>query len=347
MHLGHPVTQAILDHAAHDRLIGIERVAATGVVGITGPVLLENVIGLIGQTAIAQRRPRQAAFRCVIEYNIEDDFESGAVERFDHVPKLIEDCERALQRAVRLMRGEQRNGRIAPIVALSRRTVLRVELEDRQQLQGGNSEIFEVGDLLDQSSVCTALIGGDTRAGMASEPRNMELVNHGFRDGPFERQIALPVIKTGIGYDAFHGYGDIIARPCGGQAVVCLGDGRGETVGIEKDLLGVKPKTTVRIKGPVCPVGIHLARLDVRDKDMPVVIGAMLTGIERYGPYRLLGILVIEQEQLDHARMLREHAEIHAARANSRAERSGYARHDDATAHRQVIMLLFRAERSA
>ena len=39
MHLGHPVAQAVLDQPAHDRLVGIERVAAAGVVGVaaTGP----------------------------------------------------------------------------------------------------------------------------------------------------------------------------------------------------------------------------------------------------------------------------------------------------------------------
>ena len=96
MHLRHPVTQAVLDQAAHDRLVGIERVATAGVVGVSRFVLLEDVIDVVRQTAIAQRRPCPAAFRCVIEHNIQDHFEARAVERLDHVPKFVEDCERAL-----------------------------------------------------------------------------------------------------------------------------------------------------------------------------------------------------------------------------------------------------------
>jgi hypothetical protein len=82
-------------------------VATTGVIGVAGFVLLEDVIDVVGQTAIAQYRPRQAAFCRVIEDDIEDDFEARAVERFDHVSKFIEDRERVLVRAVSLMRREE------------------------------------------------------------------------------------------------------------------------------------------------------------------------------------------------------------------------------------------------
>ena len=59
------------------------------------------------------------------------------------------------------MRREERDGRIAPVVRLARRAVLRVELEHRQQLHCGDAQIFEVWDLFDHSSVCAALLGRD------------------------------------------------------------------------------------------------------------------------------------------------------------------------------------------
>ena len=59
------------------------------------------------------------------------------------------------------MRREERDGRIAPVVRLARRAVLRVELEHRQQLHCGDAQIFEVRDLFDQSSVCAALLDRD------------------------------------------------------------------------------------------------------------------------------------------------------------------------------------------
>src|SRR5262249_3893332 len=34
VHLGHPVAQAVLDHPAHDRLVGVQRIAAPGVVRV-------------------------------------------------------------------------------------------------------------------------------------------------------------------------------------------------------------------------------------------------------------------------------------------------------------------------
>src|SRR6516162_1523159 len=114
MHLGHPVTQAVQNEPAHDRLIGVERIATTTVIGVTGLIVLKDVIEIIGQTAIARRWPGRAALRGVIEDDVEDNFESGAVERFDHIPKFIEDSEWVLLRAVRVMRHEERNRLVAP-----------------------------------------------------------------------------------------------------------------------------------------------------------------------------------------------------------------------------------------
>ena len=203
------------------------------------------------------------------------------------------------------------------------------------QRTGGFGSGREVGDLLDQSSVCTALRGRDARAGMAREAAHMELVDHGLGKGPLERQTAVPVIAIGIGYDAFHGRGGIVAGPRRSPAVVCRGDRYGETVRVEEHLLGVEPISTLRGEGPVRPVGIHLARLKVRHKDMPVVIGAVLLGIERDDPCGLRGILVIEQKQLHKGRTLGEHAEVDAARAYGRAERSARTRCDGAGALRR------------
>ena len=107
MHLGYPIAQAILDQPAHDRLVGVQRVAAAGIVGVMRFVLLENVVKVIGQAAIAQRRPTMAALRGVIEDHIENDFDSGAVERLDHVAKFIENAEGLLPRTIRMMRREK------------------------------------------------------------------------------------------------------------------------------------------------------------------------------------------------------------------------------------------------
>src|SRR6266542_3712367 len=122
---------------------------------------------------------------------------------------------------------------------------------------------------------------------------------------------------------------DIVTGPRGGPAVVSLWDRYGETVRIEEHLLGVEPRSTIGCEGPVGPVGIHLARLEVWHKDMPVVIGAVLIGFERDNPCGLDGIRVIEQKQFHQDRTLREHAEVDAAGADRRAKRSTRTRCDD------------------
>ena len=55
------------------------------------------------------------------------------------------------------MRREKRQRLIAPVVAEARRTVLLVEGKDRQQLDRADSEILQIGDLIDQSGVGAAL----------------------------------------------------------------------------------------------------------------------------------------------------------------------------------------------
>src|SRR5215472_9450422 len=116
------------------------------------------------------------------------------------------------------MRREKRNGCIAPVVRLARWAVLRIELEYRQQLHCSDTEIFEVRNFFDQSSVCPAFLGRDARAGMTRKAAHMQLVKHGLNKGPLERQIALPIVATGICYDAFHRHGGIVAPARRGPA---------------------------------------------------------------------------------------------------------------------------------
>jgi hypothetical protein len=53
------------------------------------------------------------------------------------------------------------------------------------------------------------------------------------------------------------------------------------------------------------PIGVDLAWLEIRDEGMPVVIGAVLIGIERDDLRRLCSVLVIEQQQSTGWRSLR------------------------------------------
>jgi hypothetical protein len=53
-------------------------------------------------------------------------------------------------------------------------------------------------------------------------------------------------------------------------------------------------------------ISVHLARLNARHKDMPVVISTVPVRVEQDDPRRFNRIRVIEQEQLDQGCTFRE-----------------------------------------
>src|SRR4029453_2924230 len=61
VHRFHPVPKTVHDHAADDRLIGVERVPRSRVVGVAGGVALEDIVGTVVEPPEAQRRPAVVA----------------------------------------------------------------------------------------------------------------------------------------------------------------------------------------------------------------------------------------------------------------------------------------------
>jgi len=49
MHLLDPIAEAVHDHPADNRLIGVQRIPGTAVIGITRAILVENVVGAVVQ----------------------------------------------------------------------------------------------------------------------------------------------------------------------------------------------------------------------------------------------------------------------------------------------------------
>ena len=77
------------------------------------------------------------------------------------------------------MRREERNRRVAPIVNLARRTVLGIELENRQQLDRRNPELFQIGNLLDQAGIRSTQVFLEAGARMPGEAADVHLVDDG------------------------------------------------------------------------------------------------------------------------------------------------------------------------
>ena len=114
VHLLDPVAEAVDDHPADDRMIGVERVAGAAVVGVARAVVFEDVVGRVVESAEAQRRPAVVAFGGVVEDDVENDLDAGPVQRLDHVAKLVDRTERILTRAVGLVRREERDTAHSP-----------------------------------------------------------------------------------------------------------------------------------------------------------------------------------------------------------------------------------------
>ena len=185
-------------------MVGVEGVPGAGVVGVARAVVLEDVVGGVVEAAEAQRRPALVALRGVVEHDVEDDLDARPVQRLDHVAELVHRAERIPARAVRLVRREERDRRVAPVVDLARRAVLGVELEHRQQLHRGDPELLEIGDLLDQAGEGAAGLLADAGAGVAGEAAHVHLVDDGLRGRPAQRRVAFPVVGGRIDHHALH-----------------------------------------------------------------------------------------------------------------------------------------------
>ena len=164
VHLLDPVPQTVHDHPADDRLVSIQSIPATGIVGVSRAALFEDVVSRVVDPAKTERRPRVIALGGVVEHHVEDDLDARPVEGFHHVSELIDGAERVTTRAIGRVRREEGHGLITPVVHQAWRASLWVERKYRQQLHGGDPESFQIGNLLDQP--------GERAAGSSRRPRN-------------------------------------------------------------------------------------------------------------------------------------------------------------------------------
>ena len=219
--------------------------------------------------------PRVVAFGGVVEHHVEDDLDARPVQRLDHVAKLVDRAERILARAVRLVRREERNRRIAPVVDEPGGAVLGVELEDRQQFDRGDAELLQIRNLLDQAGIRAARLLRDAGAGMAGEAAHVHLVDDGPRGRALQRRVPFPVVRVRIHHHALHRCRGVVAfLPRGVAAVVLWNNharGRKDRAGLCRD------QTAFRSADRTVPEpdSRRSARLHARHEDVPVVIGAV------------------------------------------------------------------------
>src|SRR5512139_323821 len=108
--------------------------------------------------------------------DVQEDLNSGPVQRLDHIPELVERPQRIAAGTVAVMGGEKRKGGIPPVIAQSRGTILLVKGEDGEQFDRADSEVLQVWGFFRQSGIGAPPGGRDAGTGMSGEAAHMHLV---------------------------------------------------------------------------------------------------------------------------------------------------------------------------
>ena len=254
--------------------------------------------------------------RGMIEDHVQDHFDPGPVQGLDQIPEFVQHCQWVFPGAIPLVGSKEGHRGVTPIVDQSRRAVLDVELEDREQFHGSDPQVFQVRNLFHEPGEGASLLRGDPRAGMPGEPSHMQFINNGLGKRALERLIPLPIIPAQVGHHALHGLGGILPRPTGQVPTVTRGNRHGPAVGVQQDFLRIKSGAFLGRPWPRHPVPINLAGFEAGDEDVPVMIGPVLAGIESNHPFGLGRIHFPEQEQFYSSGAFGEDAEVDSFRIN-------------------------------
>jgi hypothetical protein len=118
VHVEHPVAQRVHDHLKHVRVPHQQAVPGARGVHVVAPVVVhEPVVGGVVDAAEGQRRPHVVALGGVVVDHVEDDLDPGRVQRADHGLELLHLLAAAAAGGVGVVRGEETDGVVAPVVA--------------------------------------------------------------------------------------------------------------------------------------------------------------------------------------------------------------------------------------
>ena len=156
---------------------GAGRVPVKARVGV-----FEPVVGGVVDAAEGQRGPQVVALGGVVVHHVEDDLDPGLVQRPDHGFELRDLLAPGAAGGVGVVRGEEADGVVAPVVAQPApgQDTFRHELVDRHQLDRRDSQSLQVLDdrRMRQPLVGAALLLRDERMQLGQAP-DMRLIDHG------------------------------------------------------------------------------------------------------------------------------------------------------------------------
>ena len=308
--------QAIEDHLAHDRVVAVERIAATGVIAILLAAVLQHVVDAVLQAFEAERRTLLVAFGRMVENHVEDHLDVRRVQCPHHLLELADLGPGLAAHGISAVRCEEANRVVAPVVGPGRAIAETIEdriLVHRHELDRRDAQRLQVGNLLDDALVRARVF--DLAARRLREAADVGLVNDRLRQVAAEMAIALP-IELVADHHAFRRTQDAAV---GRQEIA----GQGLAIGVDQAGLGVEAVSPQRFMGTVSLEVIKLPRGGSRDKHAPNMAPAVQIGIE-LDDVRRLGIVDAVVEQNAHGgRAAAEDDELHPAIMNNRSIRKG------------------------
>ena len=288
---------------------------AGGVHVVALVVVHEPVVGGVVDAAEGQRRPQVVALGGVVVHHVEDHLDTGLVQGADHRLEFLHLLAAPTVCGVAVMRGEEADGVVAPVVVQPAVVQVAVgdELMYRHQLDRRDAQPMQVRDdrRVRQPQVCPALFLGDDGV-LLGQAADVRLVDDGLVVASPRRPVQAPVevrvdhhrardVRRGVGVVAPvrvpEGVGEHRLAPC--HVAV---DGLG--VRVEQQLGLVTALPGGRVVRPVHPVSVPLARADpgqVPVPDKPVNLAQLDPA---------LGAVVVEQAQLDPVGYLGEQPEV-------------------------------------
>ena len=201
VHLLRPVAQRVHDQLERLGAVRVQRVAAARVVDVEAPIILQAVVGGVVEPAQTQGGTVVAALGGVVKDDVEDDLAPGGVQRLDHRLELDDLSAVRAPQCVLMVRGEEADRLIAPVVAqpASDQPGVMDELLHGKQLHRRDAEPQEMvdGDRMPQAGVSAAQradVGMPFRKAL-----DVELVNDRVRQRDARRPVAAqsnPVAHT-------------------------------------------------------------------------------------------------------------------------------------------------------
>ena len=198
VHLRHPIAEDVDDQLPHPGVVAIQRVPAAGVIAVGACVGVDQVVDRIVDAAERMRRPPLVPLRCVIQHDVQDDRDAGAVKAFDHLLELAERLATARSGGIGGVGGEEGDRVVAPVVqeALPGEGVHAIaigllERPHRHELDRVDAERLQVGDLLDEPGERAG--PGDAGGRMLGEAAHVQFVNDRVAGTETVRLLVTPV----------------------------------------------------------------------------------------------------------------------------------------------------------